>query len=110
MQRTLAKAGGALIALLAVAACQPQTQRSDVGQNYGDPREQQLRAVQMQGVRSGANPGMQNAPVTGVNPGTTGIERAPTGGRGNVTAGAPTAVDPGTTGILRGPGVGAPTR
>jgi hypothetical protein len=110
MQRTLALNGGALLALLLAAACQPQMQRSAPGQNYGDMREQQLRAVEMQGVRSGSNPGVRNAPVTGVNPGTTGIERAPAGGTGNVTAGTPTEVNPGTTGIVRGGGVGAPAR
>jgi hypothetical protein len=110
MPSTPALSAGALLTLLLAAACQPQTQRSAVGQNYGDQREQQLRAVEMQGIRSGSNPGVVNPPVTSVNPGTTGIERAQTGGTGNVTAGAPLSVNPGTTGITRQPGVGAPTR
>jgi hypothetical protein len=38
-----------------------------------------------------------------------GIERAGTGA-GSVAAGTPVAVDPGTTGITRAPGIGAPTR
>jgi hypothetical protein len=74
-------------------------------------QERQLRAVQVQGAASGANPGMQNAPVTAVNPGTSGIERTPAlYGQGSAGAGAPVAVDPGTTGIARQPGVGAPFR
>jgi hypothetical protein len=104
---------GALVAaplILLVAACQPQMQRSAIGQNYGGMQERQLRAVELKGIEAGANPGVQNPPVTGVNPGTTGIERAPTGGEGNMTAGAPIAVNPGTTGIIRQRGVGAPTR
>ncbi|MBD0275093.1 MAG: hypothetical protein ICV73_24600 [Acetobacteraceae bacterium] len=100
-----------LIAGAAVlGACQPQTQRSSIGQNYGGMQERQLRDVQMQGVQSGANPGTQNPVATGASPGTAGIQRAPTDGTGNVGAGAPTAVDPGTTGITRQRGVGAPTR
>jgi hypothetical protein len=45
-----------------------------------------------------------------MNPGTTGIVRAPAGGAGSLraAAGAPTAVNPGTTGIVRQPGIGAP--
>ena len=75
--------GGALLALLLTAACQPQTQRSGVGQNYGQDQERYMRGVQVEGARSGASPaanqrGIQNAPVTGINPSTTGIERAPT--------------------------------
>jgi hypothetical protein len=104
---------GALVAaplLLLVAACQPQTQRSAIGQNYGGAQERQLRGVQLQGIQSGTNPGVQNPPVTGVSPGTTGIERAPMGGTGNVTAGPPIAVNPETTGIIRQRGVGAPVR
>ena len=114
MQRTFARAGGALFTFLLVAACQPQMQRSDVGQNYGDMRERQLRAVEMQGVRSGSNPGVQNAPVTGVNPGTTGIERAPAAGTASAgTQRLITGVRPdgsGSQSVDRGPGVGAPTR
>ena len=104
--------GGALLTLLLAAACQPQMQRSGVGQNYGDMREQQLRAVEMQGIRSGGNPGVQNAPVTGVNPGTTGIERAPAGGTGSAGTQRPImGVRPdgsGSQSVDRGPGVGAP--
>ncbi|HYI83132.1 MAG TPA: hypothetical protein VEX11_07980 [Acetobacteraceae bacterium] len=114
MQRTLALNGSALLALLLAAACQPQMQRSGVGQNYGDQREQQLRAVEMQGIRSGTNPGVQNPVVTGVNPGTTGIERAPTGGTGTAGTQRPImGVRPdgsGSQSVDRGPGVGAPTR
>jgi hypothetical protein len=114
MQRTFARAGGALFTFLLVAACQPQMQRSDVGQNYGDMREHQLRTVEMQGVRSGSNPGVQNAPVTGVNPGTTGIERAPAAGTASAgTQRLITGVRPdgsGSQSVDRGPGVGAPTR
>ena len=61
-------------------------------------QEQQLRTLQREGAVSGANPG------------TTGIERAPTGGTGSVGAGAPTSVDPGTIGITCQRGVGAPVR
>jgi len=73
-----ALSGGALLAaLLLTAACQPQTQRSAVGQNYGQDQEKYLRDVELQRFRSGANPGTQNPPVTAVNPGTTGIVRQP---------------------------------
>jgi hypothetical protein len=100
--------GGLVAGAAVLAACQPQTQRSPV--NYGGMQEQQLRTLQREGAMSGTNPGVQNPVATGANPGTTGIERAPTGGTGSVGAGAPTSVDPGTTGITRQRGVGAPVR
>ena len=96
---------------LAVTACQvqPYQSTSPLPNTTGTVQEQ-LRQIQLQNALSGANPGVQNPAVVGVNPGTTGIVRAPAGGEGNVTAGAPTAVNPGTSGIRRQPGVGAPTR
>ena len=94
---------------LAVAGCQPYRSSSPLPYTTGTVQEQ-LRQIQLQNAQSGANPGMQNAPVVGVNPGTTGIVRAPAGGQGNVTAGAPTEVNPGTTGIVRQSGTGAPMR
>ena len=110
MHRTLALIGTSLSTFLLTTGCQPQMRRSDIGQNYGDQREQQLWTVEMQNLRAGANPGTQNPAVTGVNPGVGGIERAPTGGSGSVSAGAPVDVNPGTTGITRQLGVGAPSR
>lgn len=109
MQKTFARAGGALFTLLAAAACQPQMQRSDVGQNYGDMRERQLRAVEMEGVRSGSNPGVQNPVATGRD--VSGIVRE---GTGTGTAGTQrqiTGVRPdggGSQSVDRGPGVGPP--
>jgi hypothetical protein len=94
---------------LAAAACQPYQSNSPLPYTTGTVQEQ-LRQIQLQNARSGANPGVQNPPVVDVNPGTTGIVRAPAGGEGNFTAGAPMSVNPGTTGIVRQPGVGAPMR
>ena len=67
----------------------------------------ELRQQQIQNMQSGVNPGVQNPVATERS--ISGIERAGTGA-GSVTAGAPTAVNPGTTGVVRAPGVGAPTR
>ena len=74
-------------ALALLAACQPAPAPS-IATNTGDMREQQMRQIQLDAARSGANPGMQNPVATGV--GVGGIERSTTTpGRGNVTAGAP---------------------
>jgi hypothetical protein len=97
---------GGFGALALLAACQAGP-APNIATNTGDMREQQMRQIQLDAARSGANPGMQNPTATGV--GVGGIERSTTTtGRGNVTAGAPVAVNRGTTGIERAPGVGAP--
>ena len=67
---------------LTVAACEPYRSSSPLPYTTGTVQEQ-LRTIQLQNVQSGANPGMQNPAVVGVNPGTTGIVRAPTGGAGS---------------------------
>lgn len=95
--------GSALIAIL-LAGCTPDTSRSTnplIG-TTGTVQDQ-LRQQQLANVR--ATPGMSAGAVTGVNPGLTGIERAPDSGTGG--AGGPVAGF-NTTGTLNRPGVGAP--
>jgi hypothetical protein len=94
---------------LLLAGCEPAPPPTSPISLSPGTVEYQLRQQQLQNARSGVNPGIQNPLVTNVSPGVGGIERAQTGGTGNVTAGAPTAVNPGTTGITR-EGVGAPAR
>lgn len=109
MANAASRCGAGAAVLLLAAACQPQQPTGSPIALTPGTTEYQLRQLQLQGARSGANPGVQNPVVTGVNPGTTGVERAPSGGTGTVGAGVPTEVNPGTTGIVR-QGVGAPTR
>lgn len=102
--------GLALVALL-TAGCQPQQARGPLATMPTGTRESVLRQQQLQNVQQDPGRAMQNPPVVGVNPGTTGIVRAPAyTGEGSVAAGAPAAVNPGTTGITRQPGIGAPVR
>jgi hypothetical protein len=100
---------GLALGVLLLAGCQSATpQQSPIALTPGTV-EYQLRQQQLQNVQQGANPGMQNPVATGRS--VEGIVRdQSTATRGNVTAGAPVAVNPGTTGIERAPGVGAPTR
>ena len=98
----LAAIGGAVF----LVACEPAP-RANIATNTGDMREQMMREQQLRAAQTN-NPGMQNA--VGVTRDVDGIVRDPsTGGRGNVTAGAPVSVSPGVGGIERGPGVGAPS-
>lgn len=66
--------------------------------------ESLLRQQQLQNVRSGANPGVQNPVATGVT--VEGIQRQGVGA-GTTAAGGVTGVSPGVGGIER-TGVGAP--
>ena len=102
--------GGIALGALLLAGCEPAPPPTSPVSLSPGTVEYQLRQLQLQNARSGVNPGIQNPLVTSVNPGVGGIERAATGGTGNVTAGAPVAVNPGTTGITRQGGVGAPSR
>lgn len=95
---------------LLLAGCDTTPQRGPLATMPTGTTESTLRQQQLQAIQSDPNRAMQNPVATGANPGTTGIERAATGGTGNAAAGAPVAVNPGTTGIQRAPGVGAPTR
>jgi hypothetical protein len=104
--------GGLALVAAVLVGCESAQPTGPIVQNPGTV-EQQLRQIQLQNAQQ--NPGTQNPVATGVNPGATGttpggIQRSATGGRGNVSAGAPAAVNPGTTNITRQPGVGAPTR
>ena len=103
--------GGIALTTFLLAGCQADTSRSTtpISLTPGTP-EYDLRQQQLRGMRSGANPGMQNPVVTGASPGVGGIERAPGTGTGGAGAGAPVSVSPGVGGIERAPGVGAPTR
>ena len=101
--------GAGAVAVLLIAGCDTTPSRGPLATMPTGTNESVLRQQQLQNIQSGANPGTQNPVVTGVNPGVSGIERAPMGGGGTVGAGTPTAVNPGTTGIVR-PGVGAPMR
>jgi hypothetical protein len=91
---------------LAIAACQPAPPSGPIALTPGTT-EYQLRQQQLQNARSGANPGVQNPVATGVT--VEGIQRQGTG-TGSTAAGAPVAVNPGTTGITRAPGIGPPMR
>lgn len=99
--------GGLALVTLLAAGCETTPSRGPLATMPTGTAESLLRQQQLRNAQQ--NPGMQNPVVTGASPGVGGIERAPTGGRGNVTAGAPSEVNPGTTGIVR-PGVGAPMR
>ena len=70
--------------------------------------EYQMRQQQLQNVRSGANSGTQNAPVTAINPSVGGIERAPTGGSGTGSTGGNVG-GLRTDGTIERPGAGAPS-
>ncbi|MBD0271492.1 MAG: hypothetical protein ICV73_06135 [Acetobacteraceae bacterium] len=102
--------GGLALAALLIAGCESQQARGPLATMPTGTNESVLRQQQLQNIQQDRGRAMQNPPVTGVSPGVGGIERAGTGGTGNVTAGAPTEVNPGTTGIVRRRGVGAPTR
>jgi hypothetical protein len=102
--------GGLALVSLIVAGCEPAPRQNTPISLTPGTVEYQLRQQQLQNARSGVNPGIQNPAVTNVSPGAGGIERAQTGGTGNVTAGAPVDVAPGVGGITRQQGVGAPMR
>lgn len=98
--------GTLALGTLAIAPRQPAPCSGPVASSPGTT-EYQRRQQQLQNARSRANPGVQNPFATGV--AVEGIQRQNTG-TGSTAAGAPVAVDPGTTGISRAPGIGAPMR
>ncbi|GAA0596329.1 hypothetical protein GCM10009416_38360 [Craurococcus roseus] len=102
--------GGLALSALFVAACQPQQARGPLATMPRGTNESVLRQQQFRNMQQDPDRAVQNPPVVGVNPGTTGIVRAPAStGEGSVGAGPPVAVNPGTTGITRERGVGAPS-
>jgi hypothetical protein len=99
--------GGIALVSLFVAGCDSVTPAKNTGPVALTPGtvEYQLRQQQLQNARSGANPGIQNPAVTGVNPSVSGIERAGPGGAGS-TGGTVGGLR--TDGTVDRPGAGAP--
>lgn len=93
--------GGIALITLAVAGCEASQSTSPISLTPGTV-EEQLRQRQLEGARSGANPGVQNPVATGRD--VSGIVREGTGS-GSTAAGT-TGLN--TDGTLRRPGVGAP--
>ena len=113
--RSIAPLGLVLAGALALGGCEAQTGggagAAPLAAQPTGTTESLLRQNQLQNIQSGANQGTRNAPVTTVNPGVGGIERAPApANAGSVAAGGVNAVqvNPGAGGIVR-QGVGAPS-
>ena len=101
--------GSIALASLLVVGCNSVTPDKTTGPIALTPgtTEYQMRQQQLQNVRSGANTGTQNAPVTAINPSVGGIERAPTGVGTGSTGGNVGGIR--TDGTIERPGAGAPS-